>query len=182
MEPLRPLLQRLQLGGDEAWPDALLELAPDPHALRPCVQPQRHRVGGHPPVAAHQHHAGIPGGGGQFIEPGAAGKGFGDIVVQRRRGLGEWLAGPLGVGLRGGDGGGQAGDRPFPGGTPQTPRRLQQARGPFLGVGEMRVQRREGVLQTARTLEQFGGIGIHRPGIYEGAPSATRDAALGAIW
>ena len=161
IEPLRSLLQRLELGGDEARSDALLEFAPNPHALGPCVEPQRHRVGGHSPIPPHQHNAGVLGRGGEFIEPGAAREGVRDIIVKRRGGSREWFAGPVGVCLRGSDGGGQVANHPFPGGPAQAPHRLQQGRSLFLGIGQIRIQRREGILQSKRTLGQIGGLGVH---------------------
>ncbi len=102
--------------------------------IRAPVEPQRHRIGGHAPIAAHQHHARGLGGGGHLVQPCAAGEGLGDIVAERCRGAGERLANLRSVRLGGGDGGGQAGDRSLPGRPAQPPCRLQQAKRLLLGL------------------------------------------------
>ena len=47
------------------------------------------------------------------------------------------------------------------GGTTQSPYTLQQTRNLLLCFGQMHVERRKSVLQSAPTLGQIGGLGIH---------------------
>src|ERR1700679_1126691 len=113
VEPIWALLQRSELGGHEAWSDALFELTPDPQALCSSIEPKHDRVSGYPPIASHQYHAGGPGCCRKFVEPSTAGKGCSDVIVECRRGCGQRFAGPVGIRLRGCDGCRQAGHRPF---------------------------------------------------------------------
>ena len=156
VEPIGALLQRFELGGHEAWSDTLLELTPDPQALRSSIEPKRDRVSGNPPIASHQYHAGGPGCCCQFVEPSTTGKGCSNIIVECRRGCGQRFAGLVGIGLRGCNGCTNVFAQPPPA-SPAGRGMLSQALGSQLGLADSATSRGAAALTASTALVDSQG-------------------------